>query len=191
MKKRVFIAINLAPVVKEELAILLSQLKKINPQPVVHYVKAKSIHLTLHFLGYLDEQQLNQTKIILKKSAKDYGATELATGQIGAFPDLKKPRVIFLSSREVNGEGLINFQKKLGQNLEKIGFDVDHRPWHPHLTLARIVGPCEFKTDQLKIPKLEIPVNSIELMESQLKPFGAEYKIIENYTLRSNYEFMD
>lgn len=185
MKKRVFIAINLPQTVKEELNKLVLLAKKINSQPVVRYVKTKGIHLTLHFLGYLDDEQINQVKDILKNSAKNYQKTELVTGEIGAFPNLNRPRVIFLSSQEKGEDTLTNLQKDLGEELEKIGMEIDHRPWHPHLTLARIVGPCEFKTQNLIAPKLEIPIKSIELMESQLLPQGAEYKIIESYTLKS------
>jgi len=97
---------------------------------------------------------------------------------------LNRPRVIFLSSREREGEGLPSLQKNLGQELEKIGLDIDHRAWHPHLTLARIKGPCQFKTENIQLPKLEIPIKSIELMESQLRPQGAEYEILESYSLK-------
>ena len=164
MKKMVFVAINLPPETKEELANLLKQLKKINSQPVVRYVKTKGIHLTLHFLGYLTEQEIDQVKEVIKRLAKNYQSTVLLTGKIDAFPNLNQPRVIFLSSHQKAGESLINLQQDLAENLEKIGLTIDHRNWQPHLTLARIVGPCQFKTEQVKLPSLEIPVKSIELM---------------------------
>lgn len=185
MKKRVFIAINLPSVVREELSKLLAQLKKINSQPVIRYVKTKGIHLTLHFLGYLDEQQINQVKELMKDLARDYFQTSLTTNRINAFPNLQNPRVIFLSCQEERKDTLSNLQEDLGQGLERIGIKLDQRIWHPHLTLARIVGPTKFKTEQIKLPILKIPVNSIELMESQLLPQGAEYKILESYTLKS------
>jgi len=184
MSKRCFIAINLPENVRAELGKSLLLCKKINSQPVVRYVKTKGIHLTLHFLGYLAEERIEQVKKILKKLAKNYQKTELITGQIDAFPNLKRPRVIFLSNREADQDTLTNLQKDLGQELEKIGLTIDHRKWQPHLTLARIVGPCEFKTENLIIPKLKIPVNSIELMESQLLGSGAEYKILASYKLK-------
>ena len=184
MKKRVFIALNLPEAAKEALTKLISQTKKINSQPVIRYVKAKGIHLTLHFLGYLDENQINQVKDILKKLAKIYQQTELISGKIDAFPNLNRPRVIFLTGEERGGENLITLQKNLGQELEKIDIEVDHRPWHPHLTIARIKGPTQFKTEDLKVPQLFIPIKSIELMESKLSPYGAEYKILESFTLK-------
>jgi len=185
MKKRVFIAINLTETIREELGKLIAQCKKINSNLAIRYVKAKGTHLTLHFLGYLTEEQINQVKTVLKNIAQQYQQTELITSDIDAFPNLTQPRVIFLSGQEKVGDCLVSLQKNLGEELKKIGIDVDHRVWHPHLTLARIVGPCQFKTEQIKLPTLEIPIKSIELMESQLLPKGAEYRIIESYTLKS------
>ncbi len=184
MKKRCFIAINLSENVKEQLDKLISQLKKINCAPVINYVKSKGVHLTLHFLGYLDEQQINQIQDILKNLTSQYSATKLLTQTIGAFPNLERPRVVFLASEEKNQGNIVGLQQKLGEEIEKMGIEVDHRPWQPHLTLARIKGPCQFETDYLKIPQLEIPVETIELMESNLSPHGAEYKIIESYSLK-------
>ena len=184
MKKRCFIAINLPTTIREQLIKLLAQLKKINSSPSIRYVKPGGIHLTLHFLGYLTEEQINQVKNVLKRLAGEYSATELITKNIDAFPNLSQPRVIFLANEEKKNNNLTNLQKNLGEELEKIGIEVDHRPWQPHLTLARIAGPCQFKTEYLKITPLEIPVNTIELMESQLNPQGVEYKIIASYDLK-------
>lgn len=184
MKKRVFIALNLSETVKKELTKLITQLKKINSKPVIRYVKTKGIHLTLHFLGNLTVEQINQVKKVLKNIANSYRQTELITGRIDAFPDLTRPRVIFLSSQERERESLISLQKDLGQELEKININVDHRAWHPHLTLARIKGPCQFKIENIKTPPLNIPIRSIELMESRLNPQGAEYKVIESYVMK-------
>ncbi|OGY45864.1 MAG: 2'-5' RNA ligase [Candidatus Buchananbacteria bacterium RIFCSPHIGHO2_01_FULL_39_8] len=186
MTKRCFIAINLPQSAKDQLAELLKQLKKINSAQEIRYVKAKNIHLTLHFLGNLKEQQIGQVQEILKHQAKKHQAKKLVTDKIDAFPDLKRPRVIFLGSEKIGEESLASLQNNLGQDLEKIGIEIDHRPWHAHLTLARIVGPCQFKTQNLNLPKLEIPINSVELMESQLSPYGAEYKILTSFTLKES-----
>src|SRR3989344_4458712 len=113
MTKRCFIAINLPELAKEQLAQLLNQLKKINPAQEIRYVKAKSIHLTLHFLGNLTAEQISQVQEILKQQAEKYQASKLTTTEINAFPDLKRPRVIFLAGQEREGETLNNLQKNL------------------------------------------------------------------------------
>ncbi len=185
MKKRCFIAINLPEKTKDELTVLIKRLKKINPKPVIRYVKPKTIHLTLHFLGYLDERQIEKVNKILQKTAKNYAAGTMITEEIGAFPNFKNPRIIFLAGRQKNGESLIRLRENLGSDLEKIGIKVDVRPWQPHLTIARITAMCQFKTENINLPKLEIPIKTIELMESRLKPYGAEYEIISSYALQT------
>jgi 2'-5' RNA ligase len=185
MKKRVFIAINLPKSTKEEIGKIISQCKKINPNPAIRYVKHKAMHLTLHFLGDLEEKEIDQVKIILKNEAKLHQQTELITDEIGAFPNLNKPRVIFLSGKEKEGDSLISLQKNLGEKLKTYGIGVDPRIWHAHLTLARIVMPLKFKTENLKLPNLKIPIRSIELLESHLSPYGAEHKIIGSYALKA------
>ncbi len=185
MKKRVFIALNLTKVAKIAVAQILQKLKTVNPKPSIHYVKPDSVHLTLHFLGDRNPEEIERIKKILKSSARNYGSTMLITEKIDAFPNLKYPRVVFLTTREKNGNSLTNLQKQLGVELLKAGIDIDQRPWHPHLTLARLTGPNHFKTQAIKLTELEIPINSLELMESKLGVPGGQYKIIESYTLKS------
>jgi len=184
MKKRIFIAINLPDSAKKELNNLISQTKKINPSQSIRYVRAKTIHLTLHFLGDLDLNQIKKVKKVILDISHNYSQNYLTTEKIDAFPNLKNPKIIFLSCKQKQGNSLSSLQKNLGKNLEKINIDVDHRTWRPHLTLARIKGPCHFKTENISIPKLQISVKSVEIMESNLSTHGAKYKIIESYTLK-------
>lgn len=185
MKKRLFIAINPPAVAQQELTKVINKLKKINPQPAIRYVKPNSIHLTLHFLGQLNSDQISRVKEVLKNLTKTDHQTKLITGKIDAFPNLTQPRVIFLSGRQINSNSLISLQKTIGQQLEKVGLDISHRSWQPHLTIARIKSPCQFKTDQLKLRPIEIPIKSLELMESRLQPQGADYNIIASYAFKN------
>ena len=186
MTKRVFIALNFPAAAKGKLAGLLKKLKKINPNPAIRYVKPTSVHLTLHFLDDRTNGEIAKIKEVLKNVANDYNQTTLVTGAIDAFPNLKYPRVIFLTAEEKNRNSLINFQKKLGVELAKAGINVDRRPWQPHLTLARLAGSAHFKTEKVFIPELTIPITSVEIMESQLGAPGGQYKIIESYNLKPN-----
>jgi 2'-5' RNA ligase len=184
MTKRCFIAINLPADIKEKIAGLTVELKKINSNPGARFVKSDNIHLTLHFLDDLNESQINQVDIILKDIVRSYSQTTLITENIGGFPNLNFPRVVFIETREARSSLLNELQKAIGQRLEDIGMTVDHRPWRPHLTLARITGRINFQAKHISLPKIEIPITSIELMESQLGPGGSKYKIINTYKLK-------
>lgn len=186
MTKRTFIALNLPRAEKAKLEKFINQLKKINPSQLIKYVKMQGLHITLHFLGALDEQQIKGVKKILKVQANQYSTTKIISQNLNAFPNLRRPKVIILNCQEPNGQTLSGFQINLGKSLEQAGLDVDQRHWQPHITLARIKAPIQFKIQGLKIPELELPITSVELMESKLNPYGAEYKIIESYTLKQH-----
>jgi len=185
MTKRCFIAVNIPQTAKDQLAEFIRRLKKINSDQAIRYVKSKRIHLTLHFLGNLTSEQIIRVQKILKQQASHCEAAEIDTDRIDAFPTLKNPRVIFLAGVQKEGGNLKDLQINLGKELEKADIKIGCKKWHPHLTLARVVGPCRFETKNLELPELKIPVESVELMESKLSPYGAEYKIISSYTLKS------
>lgn len=111
---------------------------------------------------------------------------ELALGEISAFPNLSRPRVLFISCLDSPTiEILKKFQKELGKELEKLGLEVDKRPWTPHITLARLKMPVllnlKYQTSNLK--NLSFKVKSIDLMKSELMPTGAKYTILKKFSL--------
>ena len=122
MKKRVFIAINLPESVKTELSKLLSLCKKINSQPVVRYVKTKGIHLTLHFLGYLDDQQINQVKEIMKNydfETRKMGSTlDYLFGDINTF-DMNM-RIAIESLQKGDTQHALSLLNRLKESLKEI-----------------------------------------------------------------------
>ena len=183
MKLRCFIAINLPENIKEELAQILSDLKKKNSGWQIKYVKPEGIHLTLHFLGYLDETQIQVVKDILKEITQSYFNFNLNINQFGGFPNLNSPRVLFVAGRgEI--ELAKKLQQELGENLARAGFEVEKRPWQVHFTLARIKGPGRLNLENIKVPELDFKVEGVELMKSQLTPSGAKYKVIESFKLK-------
>ena len=184
MKQRVFIAINLPKTAKQALAAFIDQAKNLNPAPALRYVKPDGLHLTLHFLGDLEPSQIEAVSALLEKAVADSPPAGLELTNIGGFPNLEQPRVVVVNARQTNGRSLTDIQRTISDGLEQIGIVTDKRPWTPHLTLARVNGRTRFSTAGLDVPKLAIPVNSIELMESRLTPHGAEYSIIKSYDLK-------
>jgi len=193
-KKRLFTAINLPRDLKDELKNLLNELKK--REPSVKWVKPDGFHLTLHFLGYLDESEEERAKKAMSGFAGKFGELEFELGKISAFPDINRPRVIFLECRQVNGDTSVKLQKELGEALRKNSIIIDGRPWASHITLGRVKDDGRFgRTNPIACglknfselfgaaSKKRFKVNSFELMESKLSQGGAEYKIVKSYAL--------
>ncbi len=184
-KRRVFIALNLPEEIKKELAEALLKLNK--DVGGVKWVKPDGFHSTLHFLGYLEEEKIGEVKNIMNGLAGKFGSMNFEVGELGAFPSLTNPRVIFLDCRQTNGDLVYKLQKELGKGLEKIGLEIDSRPWQAHLTLGRVKTKLSQSIHNLakyvKLKNKNFSVSSFELMESKLKPDGVEYKIIANFKL--------
>jgi len=178
--KRLFLALNLPEDIKEKLGKLLLQLRTKYPQ--VKWVKPKGLHLTLHFLGETDNIGENKLKAALGALPEKGVEIKLILGELGAFPNLKYPRVIFIKIKELDGNFLSSLHKEIGGVLEKQGIKVDSRPWQAHITLGRV------RDDELDFKeninfKDKFKLSSWELMESELTPAGANYKIIASYLL--------
>ncbi len=184
MTHRIFIAINLPEEIKEELKTVLLSLKKNLKRYPLKWVKDNQLHVTLHFLGNLTDKQVGQVKEILAFIIPKHEKMRLKLGQIGFFPGAQKPRVVFVG---LNDSGEVErIQAEMGKELAGLGFEIDRRPWHPHVTLVRANGAVRAELfAKQEIRAMEFGVGSIKLMESELKPDGAEYTILESFKLQS------
>ncbi len=179
MKKRLFIAINLPDKIKEQLADWLKDFIKLNQSQPIKWVRPEGLHITLHFLGYLDEEKTSAVREMLKRVINDFQKTELTFYQLDAFPNLRQPRVIIIKGKE--NKIITDSQAAIGVELKKLNIETDNRPWQPHLTLGRAKEPTTVKTKEIQ--PFSFAVESIELMESHLSSAGANYEILESYLL--------
>lgn len=179
---RVFLAINPPDTVRYELEAILEEAKQINDYPSLKWVKPKSLHLTLHFLGDQDDESINKIIELAEQTAPEFKPTHVKVGEWGGFPSLENPRIIYVSLED--SEILINLQKSLGDKLKKAGYEIDTRPWQTHVTVARNKNAREPMNLELpKIGKLSWDTKSFELMRSKLLPDGAEYEVVKSFKL--------
>ncbi len=195
MRRRIFIAINLSESVKKR---LFDFKEKWDNLPV-RWTKKDSLHLTLVFIGYVSDDEMFDVCRLVREIAREHEPADLEFEKILYGPPSKpsafakasadKPRMIWLKgkpSKEVAGLKA-DLEKSL-MSLERLGsFKIETRPFSPHITLARIkMGQWH---DMPELPKIEqdfkavVPVESIEVMESDLKSDGAEYVILESCPL--------
>ncbi len=174
--RRVFIALNLPSGVRTRIIELLNNLNQ--KYRGVKWVKSEGIHLTLYFLASVNETQLEKVKLIMQSIEGKFKELQFTTAKINAFPNLTLPRVIFLDCQQTNGNSVLKLQKLLGEKLTQAGFKIDERPWRPHITLGRIKDRLNLNLAFLKLPSESFTLANFELMESILRPTGAEYKKI-------------
>ncbi len=179
---RSFVAIELPEEAKKGLARLRKGLER-DEHRFVKWVDPAGIHLTLKFLGNIPSRQVTEIAETMGKAVQGLSSFHLEISGLGAFPNLKQARVLWLG---VGGEldQLSTLQQKIDSALAALGFPKEERPFVPHLTLARIregasaperkgfgelVGSSSFED------KYPVEVEAIRLMRSQLTPAGAVY----------------
>jgi len=189
MAVRCFVAVNLSPELKGRLAELEAQLKEARAD--VSWVKPESIHLTLKFLGEVEEERIPLIKGAVQEGLEGARPLVLSLAGMGAFPNPRSPRVIWVGIAGER-ERLCQLQERVERAMEKIGFSREARPFSPHVTLGRTRSGrgCPALMDLVgRMADLEVGVvraQSIDLMRSQLHPAGAIYTIIESFPLTAS-----
>jgi len=103
----------------------------------VRWVSPEKIHLTLKFFGNIEESKIQPIVKSIEGLIQTTPPFSLRVKGMGAFPQLKNPRVIWMGL--TNGkENVISLQQRLEVLLEKIGFKAEDRPFQPHLTFGRV-----------------------------------------------------
>jgi 2'-5' RNA ligase len=179
---RTFIAIELPQNVKTVLKRLQLDLGA-NKDTSVKWINPDGIHLTLKFLGNVDPRAIPKLTGAMENSARNTEPFSLSVSQLGAFPNAKSPRVVWVGLTGDIGI-LAELQKRLDRSLVSIGFTPENRPFSPHLTLGRIrdgIRPNQRRALAEKLAATRLKSNSsirvaaINLMQSDLTPQGAIY----------------
>jgi RNA 2',3'-cyclic 3'-phosphodiesterase len=188
---RAFIAIDLSPEIRQGLEQVSKQLKDQLVDIPIRWVPVENIHLTLMFLGDVSINNLEMLKKILQNEVGGHQAFEFSVGGLGAFPNLRHPRVLWVGV-EAPAE-LSNIQRGIETSVSRLGYDREDRPFSAHLTLGRVSRNATSKDthsicdvlDATKIGFLGVAhVNTVHLMRSDLRPTGAIYTRIFSAVLQ-------
>jgi len=185
---RSFLAFELPVEIREQIRVISKELKK-TALPV-RWVKVDNIHLTILFLGSVDEDTIGDIEEKVNVVVKGFSAFKTKLNAVGAFPHWKRPRVIWIG---LNGDigRLSNLRNKLQEELKVLGFMPEKRPFRPHLTLGRFKGPIDRGEDMKWILDRHRDINSdlyqlneLILYKSDLKPDGPVYTKMATWPLR-------
>lgn len=178
---RTFIAIELPKAIRDSLAQLEERLKKSGAQ--VKWVEPQNIHLTLKFLGEVDQQKLEKIAEAMKITAADKKTFYLRVCSIGAFPKINFPRIIWVGIDKGDNETK-EIAEELEGKLAKLGIPEEDRPFSSHITIGRtkstlnrdgLIRELAAAEDILKTEDLEFKVQGITLFQSTLTPKGPVY----------------
>lgn len=184
---RTFLALELPDAVRHALRRKIDHLGRAMPE--VRWVDPAGLHLTLAFLGELDDERLDAATQAAADVAGAHAPFTLRLGGVGTFGSARSPRVIWV---DVAGERarLLQLQAALADDLEGRGFPREERPFSPHLTLARIKKPVSddaltalARVQREPATRLTWQIEAISVMKSELARPAARYTALSRWPL--------
>jgi len=175
---RAFVAVDLEPQTVQKIAEAIVLLR---PRiPGIRWLPPANFHLTLKFLGDIDEAKVEPITAALERDLCPFSCFTINAKGLGVFPDLKRPRILWVGL--VCGE-LNALASRVEKALFPFGFAAERRAFAPHLTVGRwreFNGSSKELGDEIKKWQGHdfgrSNVDEVILFQSVLKPEGAVYR---------------
>ncbi|MEA1926778.1 MAG: RNA 2',3'-cyclic phosphodiesterase [Candidatus Auribacterota bacterium] len=185
MKIRTFIAIGVPEKLKAEIGKISSFIS--SQIPGVRWVSSENLHITLKFLGDIEESMIPDIQEVLNQVAQNHLPISSKFGGVGVFPNIRRPGIIWLGLTE-GSEELTVLVSDISAGLSRLGFKPERRKFTPHLTLGRVkkrVRPAGLReileTDEGKFSTGRLKINMLLLKKSTLTSNGAIHQILSEH----------
>lgn len=198
---RLFIAVPLPDAVRQQVAEIVAHLA--GTELPARWVDAANGHLTLHFIGETEPEMAELLRMAMGVAIAPHAPFDLRTAEPGAFPSLRRPRVLWLGLWGPTHK-LESLYNDIGDFLDDFGLEIEDAEFHPHITLGRIRDTDGVKVGSLpdlvrdafvalqtnglagSTQQVPFPVTEIQLMRSHLQQDGPHYEVLATYHLRGD-----
>ena len=177
MKIRSFLALEIPQTHRDQIEFCQQEWRK--ELPPARWAKPSNLHLTVKFLGDVEDARLDQFAGDLEVAVAEFGEIAVVFDRLGCFPSPKRARVAWIGG---SAEGVDALVARIEDVAEAIGFPREKRPWSMHLTVARLRRPWP-ASDAERFASWGNRLNfepffcrELVLFESDLRPSGAVYK---------------
>ena len=151
------------------------------------WVKPENLHVTLRFLGDLDDAAVGRTRASVAESLAGATAPLARLGPLSAFPNLAKPRVLWVGLSE-GLETVGEVARAVDDGLRQAGFGPPDRPFRAHVTLARVRAGAKgletIRDAAVDEPPAASLLDRVAVMKSDLHPSGSRYTALQEVRLR-------
>ncbi len=134
---RAFLAVPLAPELSPAVTELQKRLDSSGAK--VKWVAPENLHFTLKFLGEIPEERVSEVATATHKAVVGSGQFDLDIAGAGAFPHTRRPRTVWVGTRE-GAEALAALAGAIEDSLAEIGIPRESKSFRPHLTIGRVKG---------------------------------------------------
>jgi 2'-5' RNA ligase len=185
---RIFIAIELPASTRQRLKDHIDRLRDALPDARASWSREENLHLTLKFLGDTPVSQIETLSQVAKRSASKAIPFELIVTGAGVFPPRGQPRVLWIGVEDVSGQ-LGKLQQALEDGCDKEGFARETRPFHPHLTIARLRKPHGSRElaalhEEMGFEAETVRASALVVVRSELGSEGSRHTVISRHEFR-------
>ncbi len=186
---RVFCAIELPAGVRARAAEHIARLRLAVPEVRASWERTEKLHITLKFLGEIAMERVEALSGASSSATRNTPPFTLALASAGAFPPRGLPRILWLGIDDSSG-ALTGLQSRLEEECASAGFARDERPFHPHLTIARIRAPqgarrLASRHQEIDFEAMEFAVADLVIMQSELGAGGSRYTEISRHSFKT------
>ena len=186
---RVFCAIEVPHHVRDLLLEHIQRLRACVPTAKASWSREPNIHLTLKFLGEIPTSSVANFSDAAALATTGVASFAIQCEHAGVFPNLRQPRVLWVGINDSSGT-LQQLHAQLENEAARAGFAREGRPFHPHLTVARLRQPQDARAlatahQELGFEPVEFPVSELLVIRSELSGAGSKYSVISKHELRS------
>jgi len=181
-RTRTFIAVEISEPVRQRAAALQQKLARTTPG--VKWVEEANLHITLLFLGEVDNLDLVPICRIVKQQAAKLPPFTFEVSGLGVFPSVRRPKVLWAGIRD-GGDELKTLHENLeGPLLELGSYRREERAFSPHLTLGRLDSEVRegawtpILTEHEEWTAGFSQVTQILVMSSDLRRAGPTYNVV-------------
>ena len=186
---RIFCAIEIPATVRRLILQHIAVLKDAVPGARASWAREATLHLTLKFLGEIPITSVPTFSNAVAQAVAGVNPFSVRLSETGAFPKHGQPRVLWIGVDDQSRK-LAALQTRLEEESETAGYAKDERPFHPHLTIARLRDPRDAHAlavahKQMKFEPVEIPVAELVVIRSELSSVGSKYTVVSRHALLS------
>ena len=163
----------------------ISHLKEKLPQAKASWARDVNLHLTLKFLGEIPTPSVADFKEAVSSTVSAVEPFSIRFEQTGVFPTHGQPRVLWIGVTDLSAR-LTDLHARLEEESAQAGFAKETRPFHPHLTVARLRQTENARVlanahKQMDFDPVEVAVAELLVIRSELSSEGPKYTVISRH----------
>lgn len=180
--QRLFLAID---VPEREKARITEMQDAMKPLPGARWVPPENLHVTLVFLGRIPRSQMDELGAAFRDAARSVPAGKIALEGTGGFPRAARAGVLWAGLSEPQNT-LTDLATLLRRAASGFGVPLDDKPFHAHLTLARLKPSADIRDLPPVPPGAPWRVSEVHLFSSRPGDGAPTYEVKESYPLASS-----